>query len=504
MELVEIYKCLVSWLQNQIDIYVASITLPFILILLYGLGKKVSAKYSIIKNQRSLFPYYTRKNIEESQNSFIRTKCQNIDPANETNFHNSYAFATKEDLLNFYLKKVFRIRENDNRFYLILADSGMGKSTFLLNLYSRYKSIFYVHLNKMTIKLFPLGEKFEKTIENIKSLKNPSKTILLLDGFDELPTVENSNINIKFNELINLVDDFAMVIVTCRTHFFSTEKDEPFELKIKKYNTNGGGYHIIKKLYISPFDITDIKKYIGKTFKFYEFEKKSKAYEIVDKTSDLMARPMLLSYIKEIIIAKNRSIKTGFDIFEVLISNWIEREANNYPLDERLDFKLNLIYFSYATAKHIYSNYETNGIYIPYQQALTLAKDYNINLNEIEIKSKSLLNRNSIGDYKFSHKSILEFFLGFIAYNDRIVEKDRNIISYDLDKYNASKKFIEDIVYSKRTEFIIPSHRIEIKEALSVNKKLYSKILTVRNYRTVVRWEDGSTFLIRQEKEPFN
>ena len=61
---------------------------------------------------------------------------------------------------------------------------------------------------------------------------------------------ETNNYSKIFDKLINSVSPFRQVIITCRTNFFINEKDEPFELKVKKYNTDCNGFHIIKR-YIS-------------------------------------------------------------------------------------------------------------------------------------------------------------------------------------------------------------------------------------------------------------
>ena len=482
-----------EWLTDEIYLYIKAISLPLILGAVYKFGKFFFQKFRAFKTSRSLFPYYTDRQIEETQKKYIRTKCQNIDPANEVSLKQSFAFATREDLLNFFLKKVFKVNENENRFYLILADSGMGKTTFLLSLYMRFNSIFYINFHKKKIKLLPLGESFETTSSNIKSITDPHKTILLLDGFDELPTFDNANIKNKFNEIFELVKDFSTVLISCRTHFFSSENEEPYELNIKKFNTNGNGYHTIKKIYISPFDESDIKKYINKTFPFYEISNKRRAIEAVHKTNDLMARPMLLSYIKDIITLNDTYLTTNFDIYESLIYNWIQREANKYPLDKLLEFKLNLVYFSYAVSDYIYKNYERNGLYIPIEEAQKISASYSIDLNEIEIKSRSLLNRNSKGDYKFSHKSIYEFFLAYIGYTTRVVNFEKNKIKYNLENYDVAKNFIEEIVDSKRQKFLLPKmyHKFD-----NINSDLYQKILNVRNKDTTVIWESGNTFRI--------
>ncbi|MFZ1610943.1 MAG: hypothetical protein WAT52_07735 [Chitinophagales bacterium] len=491
--MLNIFNDFYNWFVNETNLLIRSITLPLVFGLIFKLTKFTINKMRAYRAEKSLFPYYTVGHIEESQKKYIRTKCQNIDPANDINLKQSFAFATREDLLKFFLRKVFKVKENENRFYLILADSGMGKTTFMLNLYVRYKSIFYIIFYKKKMKLLPLGENFETTATNIKAIKDPHKTILLLDGFDELPTVDNKTIISKFDELIELVKEFATVLISCRTHFFSSETEEPFELRVKKYNTKGNGFHLIKKIYISPFDDKDIKRYINKTFPIYDIKSKHKAFDIIHKTNDLMARPMLLSYIKNIITLKESHLTTSFDIYESLIYNWIDRESIKYPQEEQWEFKLNLIYFSYAVSDYIYTKYESNGLYIPIDEAQKISKRFSINLNDIEIKSRSLLNRNSKGDYKFSHKSIYEFFLAYNGYIYRQVKGDENIIKYNLENYNVAKNFIEEIVISKRHKFLLPKMNNMFE---NINDLLYQTILNVRNKDTEVNWTSGYSFKI--------
>lgn len=487
-----------DWILSETNLFIKGLTLPVILGAGYFGVRRLYGWYKNYLDQKNLFPYYSRKILSESRKNYIRTKCQNIDPANEVNYYNSFAFATREDLLKFFLKKVLKIKNNENRFYLLLADSGMGKSTFLLNLYSRYKSWLHINLNKKDVKLFPLGENFDKTTENICSIENKTKTILLLDGFDEIPAQNNVALKNKFDKVINLCQDFAIVIITCRTHFFSSEKDEPFELKIRKYNPKGNGFHVIKKLYISPFDKRDINKYIKKIFPFWAINNKKKAREIIRSTNDLMVRPMLLSYIKDIITSRHQELSTNFDIYESLILRWVERESLKYEHEKRKEFQLNLVYFSFAVCDYIYNNYHKNGIYIPLSVATELSQQFEINLSEIEIKSRSLLNRNSNGDYKFSHKSIYEFFLSYNAYVQRRVFNERNNIKYNLENYDVAKGFIEDIVTSKKHKFLLPKF---VEEETSLNEELYYRILLIRNDRATVRWVSGASFVIEKQAQ---
>ncbi|MDQ1859088.1 NACHT domain-containing NTPase [Chryseobacterium sp. WLY505] len=236
------------------------------------------------KNNLNLKPYYTNTVLQSAKKKYIRSKCQNIDPSNEIEYNNNFAFAVREDLLNFFLKNVFRIKDPEQKYYLILGDAGMGKTTFLLNLFRLYnKNIRQLIFSNEKMKLLPLGESFDELKKIISEIPNPEQTILLLDALDESNLFfheQTNNYSLFLDKLINSVSHFKQVIITCRTNFFINEKDEPFELKIKKYNTEGNGFHIIKKVYLSPFNQADVNKYLNNTFPLWEIEKKEKAKKL--------------------------------------------------------------------------------------------------------------------------------------------------------------------------------------------------------------------------------
>lgn len=486
----EILKEIVNWLINETNIYVKAISLPLILGVIYKFIKFIIQKLQIHKDRKNLFPFYDNGVIKRARKDYVRTKCQNINPSDEINIKSTFAFSAKEDLLNFFLKKVFKQKEGLNQFYLILGDSGMGKTTFSLNLFSRYNSIFNLFYKSRNIKLLPLGIDLTTLKQSLNNIKEPNKTILILDGFDEAPNIKYNEIQNEFDKLIDLVKLFKIVIITCRTHYFSSQKEEPNELKVKRFNTSGNGFHSIKKMYVSPFDSKDIKNYINKTFNILQFKQKRKAFEIVNDTDDLLARPMLLSYIKDLVNNEKKSFESRTEIYETLILSWLERESNKYPDKERAIFKSNLSYFSYELVKFIYENYEKNGLYIPFDEVEKLSDEFNIDLNKIELKSRSLLNRNSEGKYKFSHKSIFEFLLAYLTYITRDADKSfmsklkdkkalsssRNIIKIDfeLQKFDQAKFFFEEMVITGKLDFKLPE---VIERYGELDKNLIRRIL---------------------------
>ncbi|NDO49580.1 pentapeptide repeat-containing protein [Lachnospiraceae bacterium MD335] len=79
-----------------------------------------------------------------------------------------------------------------------------------------------------------------------------------------------------------------------------------------------------------------------------------------------------------------------------------------------------------------------------------MCKKYNIAIRSFEARSRSLLNRNADGIYKFAHKSILEYFLAKKAFQD--LEFRKNITLSNFNGYDMAKTFLQEmsIVYLKK------------------------------------------------------
>lgn len=364
------------------------------------------------KLTKDLHPFYDYQTIKQATKFYIPTKCQNITPTKEYEPIGTHAFITKEPLLPFFLNKAFDPKNDEQRFYLILADSGMGKTTFMLNLYLRYTNKFFG--DKFKMKIFPLG--FPKINDEIQSIppKEQEETILLLDAFDEDPQALENHLT-RFESLMDLVGRFREVVITCRTQFFKDEEEEPKESGVAMFNTSGNGILEIRKLYISPFDDRDVTKYLNKKYPIWNLKsyfKRKKAKDIVARVPNLMVRPMLLSYVDELLDLKEIETLNPMKIYELLIEKWILREANRLPTNRRAVFIKNLYLFSEKIAQQIYINHlNKKGLFTSFTEICEFADKHSIELSDMELKGRSLLNRDGSGRFKFAHKSILEYFL---------------------------------------------------------------------------------------------
>ncbi len=447
-----------------------------------GLFKGISfllKRQMLLKRQKELDTYYTLDEIKKATRYFINTKCQNVPPSNYSEPSENEANAVRQDAIKFFIKKVFSNNSSVSRYYVIFADSGMGKTTFLLNLYTRYQAKKFKSLK---IKLLPLAHPdIDKDIESIPEI-DKSRTILLLDAFDEdLKAI--SNYSSRLTELIDKTRKFKRVVFTCRTQFFPNEIQEPLETGVMKY---GGekGYHTFQKFYLSPFDSGEVKKYLRKRFSIFSIIKRIRANKIIEKSPSLMVRPMLLSYI-DLLVEDNNKYQFTYEIYESLINKWIEREANIKPADARNEYAKELYKFSDAIATYIYINRDiSKGLIINGEAMAKFAKEHDVLLEEMDMKSRSLLNRNSEGYYKFSHKSILEYFLAKKAFTDNTFNK-----SFQFDGMSQAKKFYNELMFNNN-----------INQYIS----LYFHESVAREYRIEVRTTIEGTNQVKSIVNPYN
>src|SRR5206468_1504032 len=127
---------------------------------------------------------YSNIDVANRTKYYIQAKYQKVIPSEDEQASGKYINTKKGKLVTLFIKEIFPFRKNDNKHFLVLADSGMGKTALLINLYITYKNqpkgLFSI--GKYDIKLFPVWH--QDTFDYISKIADPSNTILLLDAFD--------------------------------------------------------------------------------------------------------------------------------------------------------------------------------------------------------------------------------------------------------------------------------------------------------------------------------
>lgn len=403
---------LITFLQNILD--PKEWTLPNILAAIAAIAAAIAAiaaigsaifSYLPIHQQRQRQQFleksfggdlYDSATIKLSTRYYIPPNCSSIDPAQEA--EPRHLITTEEKLFDAVDKHL--APDSPHRHVLLLADSGMGKSSFVLN--------YYAHNQKMPkrkrqrLAVVPLG--ISNPEDYIAKIQEPQRTVIFLDAFDE-DTKAIEDHRERLFELMQVCASFKRVLITCRTQFFLKDEEIPRETSIIKFGPRKPGEPRIYefwRLYISPFNDIQVKKFLRLRYSFWPWSNRKKAHDLINKVPLLTARPMLLTYIPDL-LEDGKNIKYSFQIYEIMVDKWLERERSWVD-------KESLRSFSEQLAIDLYINRERRGSErISIVELAEFTKQYNIQIEQWKITGRSLLNRDAVGNLKFSHRSIMEY-----------------------------------------------------------------------------------------------
>lgn len=351
----------------------------------------------------------SEKEVKQYTKIYVKTRLSryinNLEDAK--NSYHIYKFIRK------YLVK------GDDQYHWILGESGMGKTAFLINLYFFYNCKFIKRYNMFFVSLRS-SDAIEQ-IQNIASKNETSKAILLLDAFDESKLTNQDIISAKkiFEEATK---DFCKVVFSCRTHFFNNIKEEPETVDVERAVLLEEEKYI--KHYVCQFTNNEITKYLIKKYKL-NIRKIMKAKKAISKSYDIMARPLLLSYIEDIITDAN-NYKFSYQIYNILINKWIERELQYIKRTGTLqDYSEVFLALMYEIASLMLKNRnENNGYSISSKDLSCLCEKYGIE-PALSRRPRTLLSKIKDDTFRFVHQSIFEYLLA-----DSVKNKSAN---YDID-----------------------------------------------------------------------
>lgn len=340
---------------------------------------------------------FDSETIESATRHYIRPRCSNVDPSHEVELRRAAGVTSS---LLFQTVDEFLEKDSGYRHLLVLAESGIGKTSFVINyyIYNRSKPANRRH----QVKLISLG--IPGAIEEIASVKSPSTTVLFLDAFDE-DTKAIADHRERLLDLMEAARDFRRVILTCRTQFFAQDEEIPVETGIARIGARRAGepaVHEFRKLYLMPFDGSDIESYIRRRFPFWDRKRRAQARMIVQAIPNLSVRPMLLAYMPDL-LAQGLWALSSSELYEAMVKAWLSRE-------NRWANKTELLRFSMKLAADIYEMRESRGMErIPSEELAGLAQKWGIQLKPWIMRGRSLLNRDAAGQLKFAHRSIMEY-----------------------------------------------------------------------------------------------
>lgn len=388
------------------DVIVAiAATAISLLALWVACGRLLAAAYPIWRRRRNEMLLrrrlaqgrYDGDTIRRSTRYYVMPKCTNIDPAQEVELRRALA-AVRQDL--FTQIDSFLSEECADRHALILADSGTGKTSCILNYYARNEK--RPRSQRHRLALVPLG--IPSSMGLISAITDKEETALFLDALDE-DVAALADHQARVAQIMETCRAFRRVLITCRTQFFPKDEEIPVETGVVKLGPRKAGERPIyefRKLYLAPFDDGDIREYLRMRYPFWRRSSRRMAFSIVRAIPNLAVRPMLLAHVPDL-VDRGGLISSASDLYEDMIASWIERETAWVEKDALREFSERL-------AVNMFAKREERGMErIPVEELRALSESWRTGLHSWQIGGRSLLNRDAQGNYKFAHRSIMEY-----------------------------------------------------------------------------------------------
>ena len=364
------YKVPVDWIARLVNV-------PF------WLREKRKAEVALVSKELIL-------NVKEDLVPlFIEPDLQPYNPADES--YEDQTFRTPVfNHLEFFIKGD-KVRADGRRQLFILADAGMGKTSVLAMM--KWGHIHDFWPNKFACQVMKLGS---ETIDRIEEIKSPERTILLLDALDE-DQLAHGKVKERIVEILKATQNFYRVVITCRTQFFPRTDDVTF---CRQDRVQIEGFTCPVK-YLALFSDTQVDTYLEKKFKGKHDIVKAKA--VLKRMHDLSFRPLLLSYIDDLL--ETKETQNAYQVYEALINVWLDRETrkkeSKLKKKDLLTACQHLARWMFASGVRIAGKGDINKLLRNHKELSQL--DY------LDVGGRALLNKNSDGDFQFAHKSFQEF-----------------------------------------------------------------------------------------------
>lgn len=351
---------------------------------------------------------------EELAKYYIEPDCQHINPANEDEDQpSSVVVSPIFKTINRFLNGDFSVRGDGRSQMFVLSDAGMGKTSLLVMLQLAELTSFWPKSYKC--KILKLGA---KSIEEIHGIDNKSHTVLLLDALDE-DQLAWGRVKERLIELLDSTINFRRVIITCRTQFFPNDEVDPFK-RVGKIKV--GGY-VCPMFFLSLFDENQVEEYLTKRFKNSEHPEAqtNKAKKIILDMGSLRFRPLLLAHIDGFIEAQHQEWNE-YLVYETLVNTWLMREERKLGINKVKTSHSSLLEACLIIASVMHENNERE---ISASRLQDLKVDFPSleKLTLIDVGGRSLMNKNSENEYRFSHYSIQEFLISYGVINGSFEEK---------------------------------------------------------------------------------
>ncbi|KAK3809355.1 MAG: WD40-repeat-containing domain protein [Benniella sp.] len=241
------------------------------------------------------------------------------------------------------MEKVKEFLESDKKVFLLMGDSGAGKSTFNreleFELWQSYKNRtgrIPLHINlpaidkpehDMIAKQLRMAEFTES---QIREMKHYRKVILICDGYDESQQTHNLYMSNKLNQD---GEWDAQMVISCRTEYLGTDYRDRFQPGNRNQQSDSSPFQEAVITLFSPDQVQDyIRQYVIVHQPLWEVDDYKQALEHIPSLMDLVRNPFLMTLSLEVLprmvdpgqrLSEDRV--TRVELYDHFVEQWLER-----------------------------------------------------------------------------------------------------------------------------------------------------------------------------------
>ena len=240
------------------------------------------------------------------------------------------------------MEKVDEFLGGNQGVFLLLGDSGAGKSTFNreleCTLWQTYKKNgpIPLHINLPAIDkpehdiIAKQLRKTEFTEAQIRELKLHREFTLICDGYDESQQTHNLYTSNKLNQAGEWK---AKMVITCRSEYLGVDYRDRFQPGDRN---DLSGPSLFQEAVVTPFSMDQVQDYISQYVSvhkpLWEVDEYKKALDLIPSLKDLVRNPFLMSLSLEVlprmvdpmqVSSANRITRTA--LYDQFVQYWLER-----------------------------------------------------------------------------------------------------------------------------------------------------------------------------------
>ncbi|KAG0245731.1 hypothetical protein BGX31_006405 [Mortierella sp. GBA43] len=249
----------------------------------------------------------------------------------------------RDDILFPLMEKVDDFLTGDQKVFLLLGDSGAGKSTFnrelecsLWDTYKKNVGPIPLHISLPSIEkpehdmIAKQLRKAEFTEPQIRELKLNRKFILICDGYDESQQTHN----LYMSNRLNMTGEWnAKLVISCRSEYVGVDYRDRFQPGDRNQRPEPGQF---QEAVMAPFELNQVENYIDQYVTLHrplwEAKEYKEALNLIPSLKELVKNPFLMSLSLEVL---PRMVDRGQDLsatrvtrvalYDHFIEHWLER-----------------------------------------------------------------------------------------------------------------------------------------------------------------------------------